>query len=117
MDQQSIFGVVAMKEIKIKIADWVDENETLMLLSGQELVAFKTPKSKWKVKKVRCDQCGECCMDTPKRHTPFGSNEEGVCNALKKEGNRWVCDAKQCRPFRCLPDPFEGLYDCCIEYY
>jgi len=102
-------------KIEIELPDWVDKDKTLMLLSGQELVAFKYPKGEWKVKEVRCDQCGECCHDTPEGHTPFGSTDN-VCNALEFRDGKFYCTAGPNRPHRCLPDPLEGVYNCSIKY-
>jgi len=109
--------VVKYEDEVVILPKWINPKDTLMILCGQELVAFRTPEGDWKVKQIRCDQCGECCLDTPDGHTPFGSDDEGKCNALEKEGDKWLCTAGARRPFRCLPDPKEGLYDCCIRYY
>lgn len=104
-------------KLELELPDWVDPDATLMLLCNQELVAFKFPRKKWRIKKVRCNQCGQCCHDTPEGHTPFGSTDN-VCNALKFEDGKFLCTAGANRPYRCLPDPLEGVYsECCIEYY
>ncbi|MCK5602101.1 hypothetical protein KAR91_09535 [Candidatus Pacearchaeota archaeon] len=105
-------------KITFDLPGWVDENQTLMLLSGQELVAFKEPGQEWRVKKDRCVQCGECCLDTPDGHTPFGSDDEDKCNALEKVGDKWLCTAGAKKPFRCLPDPNQKEYTgCSIRYF
>jgi len=104
-------------KIEIELPDWV-ENSTIMILSNQELAAFKQPGKNWKVKKTRCTKCGECCLDIPKKHTPFGSDDEGKCNALKKNGDEWICTAGQRKPWVCLGDPLkENVPTCEIEYY
>jgi hypothetical protein len=106
------------RKIKIDLPDWVDPNGTLMLLCDQELVAFKEPGKSIKIKKQRCNQCGECCLDTPDGHTPFGSDDENKCNALVKRGDKWFCTAGAKIPFRCLPDANKRAYSCCsIEYF
>jgi hypothetical protein len=105
-------------KIELELPEWVDPNATLILLADQELVAFKTPNEELKVKKERCVQCGECCLDTPDGHTPFGSDDEDKCNALKKEGDKWLCTAGAKKPFRCLPDPNQITYpSCSIRYF
>ena len=106
-------------KIELDLPDWVfDKTSTLRILKGLELVAFREPKKEWKVKKVRCVQCGECCLDMPDGHTPFGSDEEGKCNALKKEGDKWICTAGDKKPFVCLGDPLKGnTPSCSIEYF
>lgn len=72
--------------MKIKLPNWVNPKKTMMLISGKELIAFKISGQPWKVKKTRCNQCGECCMDFPK--VPFGCDDEGKCNKLEKEGDK-----------------------------
>lgn len=105
--------------MKIVFPDWAKEkakHNTIMILIGNELVAHKKPREDWQIKKVRCNQCGECCLDVFDL-TPFGSDDEGKCNALKKEGDKWICTAGANKPFRCLSDPNKGnVSDCCIEY-
>ena len=103
--------------MKITIPDWVSTDETLTLLAGQELVAFKHPMKEWKVKSVRCNQCGNCCLDLSNILTPFGTDDEGKCNKLKKEDDKWLCTAGHQKPFCCISDPasIEDV-DCCIRY-
>ena len=92
------------------------DNPTIILV-GNELVAVKNPRENWKLKKVRCNQCGECCMDIPANLLPFGTNESpsGKCNMLEKEGEKWLCRAGHMKPFSCLFDPADT--DCCIRYF
>jgi hypothetical protein len=102
----------------VELPGWVSKDSTLMLLADQELVAFKVPGGSLKIKKDRCNQCGECCLDTPDGHTPFGSDDEDKCNALVKDGDRWLCTAGPRKPFRCLPDPNPKIYPgCSIRYF
>jgi hypothetical protein len=102
----------------VDMPNWVDPHGTLILLCDQELVAYKEPRKEVRVKKERCNQCGECCLDTPDGHTPFGSDDENKCNALVKDGDRWLCTAGPRKPFRCLPDPNQKIYDgCSIRYF
>lgn len=103
----------------LRLPDWISKDQTLMLLSGQELVAYKEPKGEWKVKKERCNHCGECCFDIPDSHTPFGSDEEGKCNMLEEENGKWLCRAGWKKPFCCLSDPTENDINelgCSIRY-
>jgi hypothetical protein len=104
-------------KIEIEIPEWAtNANQHLKILSNQELVAFKEPGGDWEIKKTRCVQCGECCMDVFNL-TPFGGDDEGKCNALVKEGDRWLCTAGADKPFRCLQDPLKANNpDCPIEY-
>jgi hypothetical protein len=105
-----------MNTINFKLPEWIDENQTLTLLCGQELIAFKHPNEEWKIKKIRCNQCGECCMNIPDNFL-YGTNGEGKCNKLVKEGDKWLCTAGKDKPFCCLQDPanIEEI-GCCIRY-
>lgn len=103
-------------EFKVELPDWVNPKLTLMLLAGQELVAFKHPSGDIKIKKTRCNNCGECCLFIMDGSTPFGNDDEGKCNALEKRDGSWHCTAGPNKPFRCLFDP-PGHDGCSIEYY
>ena len=103
----------------LDLPDWATyEDAEFKLLRNQELVAFKFPKDEWKVKRDRCVQCGECCLDVPEGHTPFGTNGEGKCNMLVKEGDKLVCKAGYNKPFACLGDPsINNAPGCNIRYF
>ncbi len=103
-------------KIELEIPDWIGKR-TLMLLAGKELVAYRTAGRPWRIKKTRCNQCGECCMDYPK--VPFGCDDEGKCNKLEKEDGKWLCRAGADTPKRCLGDPTKNDrkdLGCSIEY-
>jgi len=103
--------------MNIKLPDWIDPHGTLMLLCNQELVAYKEPKGEWKIKKVRCNQCGECCLDVEPNHVPFPI-ENGKCSMLDTSGDKWTCKAGHKKPFACLGDPLKANSpSCVIEYY
>ncbi len=85
------------------LPDWVDEKEPFMLLNGKQLVFEKKPHKKARIKIETCNHCGECCLDFPA--VPFGTDDEGKCNRLKKEGDRWMCTAGSNTPKKCLSDP------------
>ena len=69
-----------------------------------------------RVKIVRCNFCGECCMDITHPDWAFPV-EDGKCSMLKRDGDKWLCDAKFNTPVRCLPDPLKAnAPNCCIEY-
>jgi len=103
-------------KIELDLPDWVGKDDILMLLHGQELVAFKHPCGDWKVKKVRCNQCGECCLDVEPGHVPFPV-EDGKCSMLDTSGEKWFCKAGHKKPFACLGDPLkENSPNCVIEY-
>jgi hypothetical protein len=106
-----------MIEIK-NLPEWVNPKKTLMLISGKELVAFKQANRPWKIKEQRCNQCGECCLDFPP--APFGHDDEGKCNMLQKQGDKWECRAGANTPKRCLADPDEKAFEdlgCSIRYF
>ena len=108
-------------KIEIELPDWAVKQakyQTIMVLLGQELLAFQEPGKEMRVKQLRCVMCGECCLDTPDGHTPFGSDDEDKCNALQKKGEKWICTAGPRKPFRCLPDPNQISYPgCSIRYF
>lgn len=99
------------------LPDWAKDRR-LVLLSGIELVAAKDYGHDWKIKKVRCNQCGECCLDMEPDYLPFGVSKEGICNMLEQAGDKMLCKAGHVRPLCCLADPEkENAFHCCIEYF
>lgn len=104
-------------KIKLNLPNWISKDDTLKLLCGQELVAFKEPKKEWKVKKVRCNLCGECCLNVEPNHVPFPI-DDGKCSMLDTSGDEWKCMAGHKKPFACLGDPLKANSPYCgIEYY
>ena len=108
--------------IKINIPDDVWEqvrDKSFALVAGlRQTIAFNDGPwdDTWKVKKVRCNNCGECCLDVGENWT-FPADDEGKCSKLIKEGDKWVCDAKYDTPIRCVPDPLKANAPlCCVEY-
>ena len=86
----------------------------IRVLAGFALIAQKKgDEDFWLVKETHCNYCGECCMNFPP--TPFGCDEEGKCNALIKDADRWICSKWADRPFRCISDPIDVDY-CSITY-
>ena len=103
-------------KIELELPDWV-ETQRISILAGKELVASKVPDSKWKIKTERCNHCGECCLDAGDRRLPWGLDDEGKCNALIKEGNKWLCGAGLYMPYICLHDPSKKNFPSCnIEH-
>lgn len=98
------------------------KNQRITLLAGMELLVSYAPGGKIKIKIVRCDFCGQCCMDLIPDHktmTPWGVDSEGKCNALRKNRNgEWICDppgGRQQKPYACLQDPLKSnTPECCI---
>ena len=101
-------------QIEIEIPDWAKERR-ILIIAGCELAAMKLPHEDfWKIKQQRCDLCGECCLDNPP--TPYGVDDEGKCNKLRKDGNQWICLAGSGRTVACLKDPPESYEACRITY-
>ena len=98
------------------LPEWATKDRSLFLLSDQELVIHQAPGFEVHIKKDRCTNCGDCCLQTPDGHTPFGSDDE-KCNALYKEGDKWLCGAKANKPFRCLADPMKASVPTCDIRY
>ena len=109
-------------KIELEIPDhiWVSiKDQRLDLIAGgRQLIATTDPWDKvWRVKTVRCNFCGECCMDIAKESWSQGIDDEGKCAKLIKDGLRWVCSAGYDTPIRCIPDPLlVNTPTCCIKY-
>lgn len=105
------------KVCQFTLPEWAEERR-LLILGGVELIAEKVPWNDYiEVKRERCNNCGQCCMTlTPdSMQTPFGVDDEGMCKALKNEGDKWVCGAGVKKPYSCLADPLkENTPECSI---
>ena len=109
-----------IKELIEALPDWGKDQQFTILL-GMELYASYNPNiEEVLVKKVRCDFCGQCCMTLEPNHktqTPYGVDDEGKCNALKKDRNgRWLCSVGTNRPYSCMQDVRLNTPECCIEF-
>ena len=106
-------------KIEIELPDWVEDQE-IKILAGMEMVAKKLPwNNYWEVKDIRCNNCGDCCMDVPVGlgKWMFPVNAEGICSKLYEEDGKMLCGAKYDKPYRCLDDPLKSNSpNCCITY-
>ena len=99
--------------IEIDIPDWTKER-SIYVFAGIELVAYRVPKEKWKVKTSRCNMCGKCCMDVPDKWSMGKNKETGHCVHLIFYANQWLCDLGSNRPFSCCIG--DGADDCSIKW-
>ena len=102
-------------KIELEIPDWAT-TARLLIVAGNECVAKKLPHQNfWMVKERRCNQCGECCLDSPT--SPFGVDDEGKCVKLKFEDNKWTCNIGSDKPIKCVLDPnLLGFESCNITH-
>lgn len=95
---------------------WTDER-AVYILAGIELVAFRVPGQKWKVKTGRCNMCGKCCMNLRIGHLfPI---IDGRCIHLEKEPGKnpsYRCQLGLHRPFGCCIGIPEKLAECTEAY-
>jgi hypothetical protein len=101
------------KRIKIilELPEWATENsQNIYVFSANELVAKKEAKigedrkivyGPLEVKTVRCNRCGECCMDNDELF-PFGAKPNGECSELKfSPVEKYSCGLKGMIPLGC----------------
>jgi len=105
----------AVKDMILNLPDWAQDQE-ISLIAGLEMLVHRVPGNPIEIKRVRCNFCGDCCLDYP--HSPYGNDDEGKCNMLERNAHgQWKCQAKFDRPFRCLQDPLKANSpDCTIEH-
>jgi len=72
----------AWEKLVSLMPDWMRKKGNLLLLGDQELWIHQARGCEVHIKKDRCTNCGDCCLETPDGHTPFGSDDEMKCNAL-----------------------------------
>jgi hypothetical protein len=106
-------------KITLELPDWCDERH-IYIFAGIELAAVKIyGEDHFKVKEGRCNQCGECCVDS--QWTACFDKEKGYCEHLEILGEERRCKLGTMRPFSCSTgDPMtlpEGPWvKCCITY-
>jgi hypothetical protein len=103
--------------VEIDLPDWVDERH-LRLFAGVELVAVKlVNESDFRVKDVRCNWCGKCCMNLGDRMN-WPVDENGTCKHLRRVAEGWECSIYINAPRGCHHDPIRELKtgECCITY-
>jgi hypothetical protein len=105
----------AVKTMILNLPDWAQDQE-ISLTAGMELLIHYIPGKPIEVKRVRCNFCGDCCMDYP--NSPYGNDDEGKCLKLRRNVHgQWKCDSKFDKPYRCLQDPQKvNSPDCIIEH-
>jgi len=110
---------LAIKNVIKELPDWAKDQQ-ITIIAGMEMLASYLPgDADVKVKKVRCDFCGQCCMTLRpnSNETPYGVDNEGKCNVLYFESGKWLCGANFKKPISCLEDPLKAnVPECSIEY-
>lgn len=104
-------------KITLDIPDWAMEGDLRLIRNNLETIAHKEngADSPWQIKEVRCNNCGECCLDVGQEFM-YG-DDEGKCKFLIKESDGWKCNAGGMRLIGCLGDPDTNEYDeCSIKY-
>ena len=117
MKQELIDGIILL--IK-NLPPWGEKKKITILLGMECFVTYLPAEKIIRIKTIRCDFCGACCMDLPpnSNFVTCGVDDEGKCNALYKDrDNTWKCNAKYNKPYRCLGDPMKiNTPECCIEH-
>lgn len=106
-------------KINIELPEWCDTRH-IYIMAGIELAAVRIyGENRWKIKTVRCNQCGKCCEYS--KYTPSFDSIKGYCPDMEILGEERRCSLSINRPFACCTgDPMtipDGPWkDCCIEY-
>jgi hypothetical protein len=90
--------------MKVDIPDNLLQGQTLYILDGIEMVAYKSPGCNWFVKTSRCLQCGICCTKLSPAVNTFYSKQavNGRCiHLISMEDGRQLCGLGIERPFAC----------------
>jgi len=107
-------------KIELEIPDWVEEERrAIYIMAGIELVAFKYPDDKWRVKTGRCNMCGKCCMKFREPTDPYWKEmvKNGKCIHLKQIGKEWVCSLGSARPWSCsIATSPKNIKECTEKY-
>lgn len=101
--------------VTVELPDWVDERH-IRIFAGIEEVARRLHGQPLKVKAVRCDMCGKCCMGVRDDWAHGKDPKTGWCAKLKYYANEYRCDAPGGRPFYCCCGDNAGEPHCCIEW-
>lgn len=99
-----------MSTITVEIPKWAEERD-IVVLAGMELLAIRKYGQPLKVKVVRCQRCGICCMNMT---VPEWVGESGWCKYLSKEGDIFSCELRFNKPYSCLMDPV-NVPECAVR--
>ena len=108
-------------QIAFDLPDWALDRH-IYILAGVELLAYKpSGENRLLIKTHRCNWCGWCCTNVPRRAVP--RKQDGSCENLVKIGKTFECSLGIARPFHCnWSDPiltrFPDAEDhCSIRYH
>lgn len=105
--------------LKIKIPKWAEKRH-LRVMAGVDMLAYKLGHTNiLRVKKVKCNQCGDCCRGLTKRWI-YPTTDDGTCVYLAPDNpGTWKCTCEPV-PYHCFMGSQEkGKYDnehCVVEY-
>jgi hypothetical protein len=112
--------IIAIKALLKHQPEW-SKDKALILLAGREtLFEYNPANGVLKIKKGRCTGCGECCLALIPNSTAdihWGTDDEGRCNKLYKDGDKWRCGAGMDQPYRCFPDPHTNTPNCEMTFH
>lgn len=113
-------------EIKVDIPEIgaEDRDRSVHIFLGIEQRVRKLfPNSKWEVKTVSCDGCGECCKQVGNEWIHGVDPETGWCKYLRySEGHHtdifkgWLCSPPATRPFDCSIGDMAGEDYCSVRW-
>ena len=98
-------------KIELELPDWA--TGIITVHNNMELVAYQDPGKEMKVKEVRCDNCGECCLSVPEGYFSWDV-VGGKCSRVEKRGDKWFCTAGKEKPFNCCNVVSEP--NCTVEW-
>ncbi len=101
-------------KIEVEIPDWTEER-TIYIMAGIELVAYREPGKKWKIKAGRCNLCGKCCMNLGKRH-PFPVIDGRCIYLIRESKTTYECGLRISRPFGCCVGIPQNMPECTEIY-
>jgi hypothetical protein len=101
-------------KVTLDLPEWAMEGDLRLISNHMELVAYKETggDSPFMVKTVRCNNCGECCLDVGGSSLPH--NDEGKCDHLVYENGKYFCNAGGERKVSC---PSKIKEDYCVERF
>ncbi len=101
--------------LEIEVPEWVGDRTLKLIAGSNEHVATLFPDGSLWVKKERCNQCGDCCINPGPLFPSQDVHGLMYCAHCELEDGKWWCKHPT-QPFGCVKDsPPRNPHPDCVQ--